>query len=72
MAVTYQDKNYDRIVILYASDIALFGIILADCKYSFFTSLDLSVWFNESNHEIDANKWYLYDTSSTGTPIMSK
>ena len=63
-------------MILYASDARVAGMILKsypDFKYSFFTSLDHSVWFNES-HKIDANNWYLYNVcciSSSGSIALN-
>ncbi|XP_019864250.1 PREDICTED: uncharacterized protein LOC105316569, partial [Amphimedon queenslandica] len=63
-AVTSQDQNDNRIWILYESDTILSSQILPqfpDVKFTFYTSLDHSVWFSDSPYKIDANDWYLYD-----------
>lgn len=48
---------------LYESDIGLAAQILTFYPETklLVTSLDHSVWFSESHHEINANNWYLLD-----------
>ena len=54
-------QNYQRIAIVYASDMLLARLVLNKyprLKTELITSLDHSVWFHSS---VQADQWYLYD-----------